>query len=145
MKEVWIMKLRNVQCDEDGSAEMNLDTEIEYELLPDGDRRITYLEADDSGDSGMDGMTELLIAPDNMVTLTRTGTFGTSLVILPGKENFCNYQTPFGDMSFMVRGRYVRNYLTDKGGTLEMCYVVYLNSGVLSENHIFLRIEKQRI
>ena len=143
MRDVWIMKLQNIQRDEEGSTEINLDTEIEYDVIPGGDRRIAYLEANDSGMGG--STTELLIAPDNMVTLIRSGTFGTSLVVLPGKENFCDYRTPFGDVSFTVRGRYVRNHLTDEGGTLEMCYAVYMNSGMLTENLIALRIEKQRI
>lgn len=143
LRDIWIMKLQNIQYDEDGSTEINLDAEIEYEVMPDGIRRIAYLEADDSGMGG--SKTELLITPDNTVTMNRFGSFCTSLVVLPGKENFCDYRTPFGNVAFTVRGRYVRNHLTDEGGTLEMCYIVYVNSGMLSENEVALRIEKQKI
>ncbi|MDE7120615.1 MAG: DUF1934 domain-containing protein [Oscillospiraceae bacterium] len=143
MKEVWIMKLRNIQRNEEDATEINLDTEIEYEVMSNGVRRIAYLEADESGMGGC--ISELLITPDNTVTLVRTGTFGTSLVVSPGREIFCDYQTPFGNVSFTVRGRYVRNHLTDEGGALEMCYAVYMNSGMMTENLILLRIERQKI
>lgn len=143
MKEVWIMKLNNIQRDEQDETEVNLDTEILYTKTQKGERCITYPEAEASGMGN--SMTKLCVAPDDMVTVFRTGEFSTNLVILPGKKHFCSYTTPYGNVSFIIHGKYVRNHLTDEGGTLDLCYTVNADAGLLTENVISLQIEKQRI
>lgn len=140
MKEKWIMTLHNVQYEEEGITEATLDTEIAYTKEPDGERVITYQESETTGMEGSD--TQLRISPDNMVTIVRTGTFRTNLVVQTGKKHFCNYGTPFGEFAFGVSAKFIHNELTDEGGMLALRYTVDANSSLLSDNEILIQIKK---
>lgn len=140
MREQWIMTLRSIQRDGSERSESVLDTEIQYYLDQNGDRIIAY---DESETTGMEGSTMMLrISPEDMVSIIRTGTFQTHLVVQKGKKHFCHYETPFGEFAVGVAARWVDNQLTDEGGSLALRYTVDANTTLLSDNEINIDVKK---
>ena len=139
MREQWIMTLKSIQRDGKEMSESVLDTEIQY-YLDKGDRIIAYEESETTGMEGSNTM--LRISPENMVSIIRTGTYQTHLVVEKGKKHFCHYETPFGEFAVGVAAKWVRNRLSDEGGTLALRYTVDANSTLLSDNEIKIDVRK---
>ncbi len=141
MKEKWIMTLRSIQHDGKETTESELNTEAEFCQDKNGDLVISY---DESETTGMEGSrTNLRISPENMVSIIRTGTFQTHLVVQQGVKHFCHYATPFGEIAVGITAKWLRNRITPEGGHLEMRYIVDSNSTLLSDNEIILDLKKQ--
>ena len=143
MKEQWIMTLTSIQREEHDLSESTLDTEIEYYTNQDGERVIAYEESETTGMEGSN--MQLRIAKDGMISIVRTGTFQTHLVVQKGKKHFCHYETPFGEFAVGVSARWVRNELTDEGGKLALRYTVDANSTLLSDNEIRINVRKMQM
>ena len=142
MKEKWIMTLRSIQHDGTDTNETELNTEAEFYQDTNGDLVIAY---DESETTGMEGAsTNLRISPDDMVSVIRTGTFQTHLVVQQGVKHFCHYATPFGEIAVGISAKWLRNAVTPEGGHLEMRYVVDSNSTLLSDNEIIVDLRKQK-
>ena len=140
MREQWIMTLKSIQRDGTESSESVLDTQIQYYLDQNGDRIIAYEESETTGMEGSNMM--LRVSPDDMVSIIRTGTFQTHLVVQKGKKHFCHYETPFGEFAVGVAAKWVHNKLSDEGGTLALRYTVDANSTLLSDNEIKIDVRK---
>ena len=140
MKEQWIMTLTSIQREEKDTSESTLDTEIQYYTNEDGERVIAYEESETTGMEGSD--MQLRIAKDGMISIVRTGTYQTHLVVQKGKKHFCHYETPLGEFAVGVSAKWVRNELTDEGGKLALRYTVDANSTLLSDNEIRIDIKK---
>ncbi len=136
----WAMTLKSIQYEEDDKTETLLNTEISYYIDKNGERVIRYEESETTGMEGSE--LQLRISPDDMISIIRTGTYQTHLVIQNGKKHFCHYETPFGDFVVGVSARYVRNRLTEEGGTLRLRYTVDANSTLLSDNEIWIEVKK---
>ena len=143
MKEQWVMTLTSVQREGDEATESTLDTEISYYKDQNGDRVIEYEETEATGMEG--SQMQLRYAPDGMVSVIRSGTFQTHLVVQKGKKHFCHYETPFGEFAVGVSAKWVRNELSDQGGKLALRYTVDANSTLLSDNEIQINIKKLSI
>ncbi|MBQ4466172.1 MAG: DUF1934 domain-containing protein [Oscillospiraceae bacterium] len=143
MKEQWIMTLTSIQREEHDLSESTLDTEIEYYTNQDGERVIAYEESETTGMEGSN--MQLRIAKDGMISIVRTGTYQTHLVVQKGKKHFCHYETPFGEFAVGVSARWVRNELTDEGGKLALRYTVDANSTLLSDNEIRINVRKMQM
>ena len=142
LKNQWSMTLKSIQYDEKEKTETTLNTEILYYIDKNGERVISYEESETTGMEGSD--MQLRISPDNMISIIRTGTYQTHLVVQPGRKHFCHYETPFGDFAVGVSARFVRNKLTDEGGSLRLRYTVEDNSTLLSDNEIWIDVKKYR-
>lgn len=141
MKEKWIMTLHSIQRDGKEKSESVLDTEAEFYQDKNGDLVIAY---DESETTGMEGSRmNLRISPDNMVSVIRTGTFQTHLVVQPNVKHFCHYETPFGEIGVGITAKWLRNGITPEGGHLEMRYIVDANSTLLSDNEIILDLKRK--
>ncbi|MBR2087224.1 MAG: DUF1934 domain-containing protein [Oscillospiraceae bacterium] len=143
MKEQWIMTLTSIQREEKDTSESTLDTEIQYYTNEDGERVIAYEESETTGMEGSN--MQLRIAKDGMISIVRTGTYQTHLVVQKGKKHFCHYETPLGEFAVGVSAKWVRNELTDEGGKLALRYTVDANSTLLSDNEIRIEIKKLTI
>jgi len=143
LKEQWIMTLTSIQREERDLSESTLDTEIEYYKNQDGERVIAYAESETTGMEGSN--MQLRIAKDGMISIVRTGTFQTHLVVQKGKKHFCHYETPFGEFAVGVSAKWVRNELTDEGGKLALRYTVDANSTLLSDNEIRINVRKMQM
>ena len=140
LKNQWAMTLKSIQYDENEKTETTLNTEILYYIDKNGERVISYEESETTGMEGSD--MQLRISPDNMISIIRTGTYQTHLVVQTGRKHFCHYETPFGYFAVGVSARFVRNRLTDEGGSLRLRYTVDANSTLLSDNEIWIDIKK---
>ncbi|MDE6658470.1 MAG: DUF1934 domain-containing protein [Oscillospiraceae bacterium] len=141
LKENWIMTLRNVQYEEEDKIEIVLNTVINYMCLSTGVKIIVYFESEATGMEG--STTRMQVSPDdNIITIIRQGSFNSNLVIQEGRKHFCNYKTPFGELTFGISAKYIDNNLTDEGGTLKFRYTIDSNSSLLSDNEIFIEIKK---
>ncbi len=141
-KNQWAMTLKSIQYEEDDKTETVLNTEILYYTDKNGERVISYEESETTGMEG--SVMQLRVSPENMISIIRTGTYQTHLVVQPGRKHFCHYETPFGDFAVGVSARYVRNRLTDEGGSMRLRYTVDANSTLLSDNEIWIDIKKYR-
>ena len=134
------MTLTSIQREEKDTSESTLDTEIQYYTNEDGERVIAYEESETTGMEGSN--MQLRIAKDGMISIVRTGTYQTHLVVQKGKKHFCHYETPLGEFAVGVSAKWVRNELTDEGGKLALRYTVDANSTLLSDNEIRIDIKK---
>lgn len=139
-KQQWAMTLKSIQYEESDKTETLLNTEISYYTDTNGERVIAYEESETTGMEGSN--MQLRISPEDMISIVRTGTYQTHLVVQTGKKHFCHYETPFGDFVVGVSSRYVRNRLNDDGGTLRLRYTVDANSTLLSDNEILIEVKK---
>ena len=139
-KTKWAMTLKSIQYDEKEKTETVLNTEISYDTDKNGERVISYEESETTGMEG--SVMQLRISPENRISIIRTGTYQTHLIVQPGRKHFCHYETPFGDFAVGVSARYVRNKLTDEGGSIRLRYTVDANSTLLSDNEIWINIKK---
>lgn len=143
MKDKWIMTLRSIQYDGSEKTESELNTETEFYRDANGDLVIAY---DESETTGMEGSRmHLRVSPEHMVSVIRTGTFQTHIVVQPGVKHFCHYETPFGEIAVGVNAKWVKDQLTEQGGRLAMRYTVDGNSTLLSDNEIHLEVRKNEI
>lgn len=140
VNQQWAMTLKSVQYDGEEKIETLLNTEILYYIDKNGERVIDYEESETTGMEG--SHMQLRISPDNLVSIFRTGTYYTNLFVQVGRKHFCRYETPFGDFMVGISARYVRNRLTDEGGTLELRYTVDANSTLISDNEVFIDVKK---
>ena len=137
------MTLKSIQREDGETSESVLDTEITYDRNHDGERVITYEESETTGMEG--SQMQMRVARDGMISIVRTGTYQTHLVVQKGKKHFCHYETPFGEFAVGVSAKWVRNELTDEGGRLAMRYTVDANSTLLSDNEIHIDVRKLTI
>lgn len=140
MKEQWIMTLKSVQYEVGETFESVLDTEVDYSIDRNGDRIIEYTESEATGMEGSE--MQLRISPDDMVSIVRSGAFNTHLVIEQGRKHFCHYDTPFGEFAVGVAAKWIRNHLTDEGGSLKLRYTVDADSTLLTDNEIEIAVRK---
>lgn len=139
MKEQWVMTLKSIQRDMEDTSETVLDTEVQY-YTENGDRIIAYEESEATGMEG--SHMQLRVSPGDMVSVIRTGEFQTHLVVQRGRKHFCHYETPFGEFAVGVSAKWIRNQLTDEGGSLALRYTVDANSTLLSDNEIHIEVRK---
>lgn len=144
MKEKWFMKMVSIQRDDENNMEKTeLHSEAEYWFSENGEKSISYAEPIDQ-EMGEDSRMEILVQPRS-ISLRRAGLFQTQLYVQAGKWNFSQYQTPYGDFTVSVIGRFIHDELTAQGGHLSFRYLVSGMGGILADVEIRLDIAKQRI
>lgn len=88
--------------------------------------------------TGMDGtLTTVSFTPEGAV-LTREGTVTGKMVFSPGERNTFLYETPYGSSTVGLETRTFTSTLTDRGGTLEIEYVIDFD-------HAFVGLNRMRI
>lgn len=133
------LKLRSVLDSDDDHSETELMTEGTMEN-DGGVWKITY---EDSDATGFEGATTTITADgDSLVSIMRTGTANSNLVIEAGKKHFCLYGTPFGDLTVGIYTHKIENSLSENGGKLYLKYTLDVNSAYMSDNEIYLDITK---
>lgn len=108
----------------------------------DNDYFIIY---DESEATGFDGSkTVLRVDSDNKrVTMSRTGTSRSRLVIEKGRRHQCNYSTDYGSMMIGVLGNSLKSNLSDIGGSLSFGYSLDINTALTSENTVDILVAEQ--
>ena len=136
MKDVIISIKGLTGTDEDGE---------DIELVTDGaycfDEKKTAFEYLESELTGMDGTkTEFKVEPDS-VMITRSGTVNMQMLFEEGRKHYFSYETPFGSMTMGVDTQSIRNELSEKGGRLEVRYLMDLGNSMITRNKFEINIK----
>lgn len=89
-----------------------------------------------------DVRSEITIANDRLVTLTRTGGMESRLIIEKGRRHSCLYNTPQGDFVMGFFGDKINCRFDENGGSLFMSYTIDVNSGLLSKNTMKIQVKE---
>ena len=103
-----------------------------------------YICYDESESTGFEGSTTTLkVELEKMVTLNRTGSANSQLIVERGVRHQCHYDVGYGDLLVGVQGSRIKSTLTDNGGELEIKYSIDINSMYTSENEMYIHIKAE--
>lgn len=105
-----------------------------------GKHYISYREEDTENDSHV--LTTLRVDGENQVTLIRSGSLHSKIILEKNKRHLCHYETVAGDMMIGVFTTAIRSQLTEKGGRLSFQYALDVNSEFVSDNDIEITIKE---
>ena len=138
MKEV-VISIRSVQdYDEDDSMSFEFTTDGMYSFK-DGVGRLVYYESEVSGLPGT--RTTVSISPDEVV-LNREGRLTSCMVFREGKKNAILYDTPYGSACMGIDTRKIRQRFDEKGGNMELNYILNLEHAVVGKNRLELNVKE---
>lgn len=140
MKKDVLINIKGVRTVDDDQDVIELFTTGQY-YQENNEYYICYTETEATGFEG--SQTTLRVQPDT-ITLERTGTANTQLIIQQGVRHQCHYDTGFGDMMIGVYGSRIKSTLTEQGGNLSFSYSLDVNSLLASENEMHVNIVSQR-
>jgi uncharacterized beta-barrel protein YwiB (DUF1934 family) len=133
------LKLRSILETEDDRSETELMTTGTMDQK-DGVWEISYLDSDATGFEG--ATTTIHADGTRAVSIVRTGTASSNLMIETGKKHYCLYGTPFGDLTVGIYTHKIENNLSEDGGSLYLKYTIDVNSAYMSDNEIYLDVAK---
>lgn len=104
-----------------------------------------YIIYDESEATGFEGAkTVLRYEPaESRVTMSRTGTTKSRLVIEKGRRHQCSYDTGYGSLMVGVLGSSLRSTLSDEGGSISFGYSLDINTALTSENTVDILVAEQ--
>ena len=139
MKKDVLISIKSIHNSEDDSDVIELFTTGQY-YRRDGCYFISYDESESTGFEG--SKTILKVEPEKMVTLSRSGSVSSQLIVERGVRHQCHYDVGCGDLLVGVHGSRIRSSLTDVGGSIEIKYSLDINSMYSSENEMFIQIKE---
>ncbi len=102
-----------------------------------------YIRYKESEATGYDGTTTTLkVEPDRRVTLTRTGTSASQLIVERGVRHQCSYDAGGGPLTLGVSGGSIVTNLDSNGGSLEFKYSLDINTLLASENEVYVSVKQ---
>ncbi len=104
-----------------------------------------YIAYDESEATGFEGArtTVKLEEQDARVTMKRSGSISSQLIIESGIRHQCNYDTGYGNIIIGVLGDHIRTTLTDEGGKLEFGYSLDVNASLASEHTVAIEVRSE--
>jgi len=102
-----------------------------------------WLSYDESETTGFEGQKTTLHVEKDRVTMRRSGSFDTQLIIEKGSRHQCLYDTGFGAITVGINGRDVRSTLNDDGGEVDFSYAMDINTALTSENRVIIKVDPQ--
>ena len=128
-----VIRIKTVQHEGGESSETEVITAGLFRKIHSG-YELSYDETDATGYEGC--KTVLKVLDGSKIELERTGAFTSELYIERGRKNFCQYGTPYGDITVGVLARKVESRLTDAGGEVSASYVIDINSSLIGDYDI---------
>ena len=139
MKKDVLISIKGIYSSEDDQDVVELFTTGQY-YKKDGCYYICYEESQATGFEG--SKTTLKVEQEKMVTLNRSGTANSQLIVEQGVRHQCHYDVGCGDLMVGVLGSRIKSSLTDSGGNLEVKYSLDINSMYASENEMYIQIKE---
>lgn len=134
-----MLKSRQITPEEDETTKLMTTGTLEEQ----GDTLIfSYEDTEATGFAG--STTKVTVTGNRIVTILRSGTASSNLVLEPKKKHFCLYRTPYGTMTIGVLGKYVQIEKTEDRGTLNLAYHLDINGTYVSDNVLELCWKPQR-
>ncbi len=138
MKNKVLITLVTEQTSEESEPEtLEIVTEGTLEKTPDG----VLVEYDEPDEEMKGSKSSILINSPEHITMTRTGTFNSHLVIEKSVRHNCLYDTPFGSIMMGIFASEVNASFDSAGGTVKMKYTVDFNSSMVSENTVTVNVK----
>ncbi len=103
----------------------------------------TYLTYKETETTGYEGCTTTLkIEEQGRVTMMRSGSASSHLVLQPGTRNVGRYTIYGNPMEIGVFAENLQWQLTDDSASLHMSYTLDMNSVLMSENELFIDVSQ---
>ena len=94
--------------------------------------------------TGMEGTVTQLEICDGRLTLVRSGTHPSMLILELNRRHHCNYQTPYGIIELGTYASKIVSRLSDNGGVLEFHYTLGFNGGISSAHTIHITVQEEK-
>ena len=107
----------------------------------DGVASLSYLETEVTGLEGT--RTSLMVLPDKVV-VDRDGMVMSRMVFTPGQRSAFQYDTPIGTATMQMDTHRITHRFDERGGEMEIDYVLGLEHAVISRNRFHLNVREQR-
>ena len=107
----------------------------------DGVASLSYLETDVTGLEGT--RTSVKVSPDKVV-VNRDGLVMSRMVFTPGQRSAFQYDTPIGTATMQMDTHRITQRFDERGGEMEIDYVLGLEHAVISRNRFRLNVREQR-
>ena len=104
-----------------------------------GGYRIVYDESEMIG--AKDVKSEILIEDSTKAVISRSGDISSRMTIEKSKRHSCFYSTPEGDFTIGIFGQKVRTDIKGIKGEIYMSYTIDVNSSLISENKMEIKIK----
>lgn len=104
--------------------------------------RIVYDESDMIGAENV--KSEVVIEDGIKAEISRTGPVSTRMTVEKGKRHSCFYSTPQGDFTIGIFGESVSTKLRESKGEIYLSYTIDVNSSLVSENKMEIKIKELR-
>ncbi len=75
---------------------------------------------------------------ERRVEMSRTGEYGSILIIEKSKRNLCHYNTEYGDILMGISGHTIDADFDDEGGQFTFAYDLDINGALASKNEVRL-------
>lgn len=140
MKKEVLITIKGTQLQDGEKDEVELFTTGNYYR-----RGNSYFIAyDESEATGFQGSRTIVKVEDGLkrVTLNRTGTTKSQLIVERGVRHQCNYDTGYGNFTIGVLGDRICSTLNENGGELEFGYSLDINASLASENTVAISIRQ---
>ncbi len=137
-----MLEIKGIQRMDGESDEIELTTRGEFSKTH-GNYYIRYRESELTG---MENVTTVLkIEGDRRVTMTRSGSMRSQLIVEKGMRHQCLYDMGFEAWVVGVIGDSIEPELSDDGGNISFKYTLDLNTAVTSENEVRINIREAGI
>lgn len=101
--------------------------------------KISYDESDMIGAENV--KTEILVLNGILAEVARQGPVSSRMTIEKGKRHSCFYSTPEGDFTIGIFGESVNTRIGEKKGEIYLSYTIDVNSSLISENKMEIKIK----
>ncbi len=90
-------------------------------------------------------VTTLNVEGSRKITMTRTGSYQTELIIEKERRHNCYYQTPHGELIMGVYAKLIENKMTENGGSLKFSYTIDFNNVSAAENELIFTVAVKEV
>lgn len=104
--------------------------------------RIAYDESDMIGAENV--KSEIVLEDGIKAEISRTGPVSTRMTVEKGKRHSCFYSTPQGDFTIGIFGESVTTRFKELKGEIYLSYTIDVNSSLVSENKMEIKIKELR-
>lgn len=135
-----LIKIIGTQTADGDEDVVELTTNGTLERVADG-WKLRYHETEATGMEGT--VTQLDISEDRL-TLMRSGTHPSMLILEKNKRHHCNYHTPYGTIDLGTYTSELSYDLDDCGGELEFRYTLGFNGGISSAHNVHITVQEEK-
>lgn len=107
----------------------------------DGGWKLCYNETEATG---MEGTVTQLDIGEGRLTLIRSGTHPSMLILEENRRHHCTYQTPYGAIDLGTYASEITHDLDDKGGEVIFRYTLGFNGGISSAHYIHITVQEEK-